>query len=132
MNRYDTDSTCCGALGALLAGTRHPAMDEIRMAFSYDDVPRLDMLRDPTYDRAAAASFVAAIVNARLQARSAIVDIQDYVSHHSNRDRRRAHGHHQPSHNVIRNSSSDSTGPIRARGWAKPSMSAWVTIPASM
>lgn len=79
MNRYDTNSTCCGALGALLAGTRHPAMDEIRMAFSYDDIPRLEMLRDADTIDPALTPFVAAILNARIQARSAIVDIQDFV-----------------------------------------------------
>ncbi len=79
MSRYDAHSTCCGALGALLSGTRHPAMDEIRLAFAYDDVPRLDMLRDPAIVDPSQRAFLAAIVNARIQARSAIVDLQDYV-----------------------------------------------------
>ncbi len=79
MNRYDTDSTCCGALGALLAGMRHPAMDEIRAAFSYDGIPRLDMLRDPETIAPPMRAFIAAIVNSRIQSRSAIVDIQDFA-----------------------------------------------------
>lgn len=78
MNRYETDSVCCGALGALLGGTRHPSMDEIRMTFAYDNLPRLEMLRDPDTTPPAQRAFLAAVVNARLQARSAIVDIQDY------------------------------------------------------
>lgn len=79
MDRYECDSPCCGALHALLDGQRHPAMDELRTAFSYDGVARLDLLRDDTVVAPETRSFVAAVVNARLQARSAIVDIQDYV-----------------------------------------------------
>ncbi len=78
MNRYDSASTCCGAWG-LCCPARHPAVDELRLAFSYDDVPRLDMLHDEGTVDPKLRSFLAAIVNARLQARSAIVDIQDYV-----------------------------------------------------
>jgi hypothetical protein len=79
MCRYDMQSACCGALHALLDGTRHPAMDELRMAFSYDEIARLEMLRDEQVVPAEYRSLAVAIVNARLQARSAIVEIQDYV-----------------------------------------------------
>ncbi len=78
MNRYDCESACCGALHALLAGKRHPAMDELRATFGYDDIARLEMLQDAATIDSGLRSFLAAVVNARLQARSAIVDIQDY------------------------------------------------------
>ena len=78
INRYDCESACCGALHALLAGRRHPAMDELRATFGYDDVDRLGMLQDPETTAPSTRPFVAGVINARLQARSAIVDIQDY------------------------------------------------------
>lgn len=79
LSRYGTPSTCCGALGALLAGARNPSLDEMRRVFSYDGVPRLEMLRDPDTVPVPHRSLLAATVNARLQARSAIVDMQDHV-----------------------------------------------------
>ena len=79
MHRYERESACCGALNALLAGKRHPAMDELRETFCYDELDRLALLRDPEITDSNLRAFVAGVVNARLQARSAIVDIQDYV-----------------------------------------------------
>lgn len=79
LNRYHSPSSCCGALGALLAGARRPSIDEIRECFSYDDIPRLGMLHDPDTIAPALKSLIAAVVHARLQARAAMVDIQDYL-----------------------------------------------------
>lgn len=79
LDRYSRKSSCCGAIHALLDGVRHPAMDEPRDAFRYDDRDRLAMLLDPQVVAPEFRSFVAAVVNARLQARSAIVDIQNYA-----------------------------------------------------
>ncbi len=78
LDRYSRESPCCGALHALLNGTRHPAMDAIREALCFDECDRVAMLLDPTVVDPELRSFVAAVVNARLQARSAIVDIQSY------------------------------------------------------
>ncbi|MBM4090499.1 MAG: hypothetical protein FJ276_13915 [Planctomycetes bacterium] len=78
MDRYATASTCCGALHAMMAGRRLPALDELAAAFHFDDVPRLEMLRSADVVSPDVRSLVVAVVNARLQARSAVVDIQDY------------------------------------------------------
>jgi len=79
LDRYARQSPCCGAIHALLEGVRHPAMDELRAAFRYDGRDRLAMLLDPQIVPSELRSFAAAVVNARLQARSAIVDIQSYT-----------------------------------------------------
>jgi hypothetical protein len=78
LNRYECDSACCSALNALLANTRHPAVDELTAAFNYDGLMRLDMLKDENTVAPELRILIAGILNARIQARSAIVDIQDY------------------------------------------------------
>jgi len=79
LDRYNSKSPCCGALDALLNDYPSPATDELETMFQFDGLPRLDMLRDESSVDLQYRSFLAAIVNARLQARSAIVDIQDYT-----------------------------------------------------
>lgn len=78
LKRYECDSACCSALNALLANTRHPAVDELTAAFNYDGLMRLNMLKDENTVAPELRILIAGILNARIQARSAIVDIQDY------------------------------------------------------
>lgn len=75
MNRYGTESSACSALHAVLDGIRQPFSHDIAEALTSEGKDRLTMLRnaDPS-----CRSLYAAIVNARVQARHAILDIQDY------------------------------------------------------
>jgi hypothetical protein len=77
--RYGRTSTCCGALAGLLAGDHRPGVEELLEAFESEGHDRLDALRDPQRVEARYAPLYAAIVSARLQARKALLDIQDYT-----------------------------------------------------
>lgn len=81
MPRYEVESTFCGALHALLDGVTAPFIDELADAFASEGKPRLAMLRDPQQTDPALRMLLAAIVNTRLQARRAIVDIQNHHPH---------------------------------------------------
>ena len=76
MLRYSVASSACGALHALMAGAHGPFADELRRQFAADGVDRLAILRDDV--PAEVRSLAAAIVSARLQARSAALDAQDH------------------------------------------------------
>lgn len=78
MNRYNTDSIACGALHALLDGGSQPFTHELQESFDSGGKDRLAMLRDADRVEPAQRSLFAAIVSARLQARNAVLDIQDY------------------------------------------------------
>ncbi len=78
MKRYRTDSTACGALYALLDGMQQPFTHELAEAFASEGKDRLTMLRDPDRVDPSCRALYAAMVNARIQARHAILDIQDY------------------------------------------------------
>jgi len=78
MDRYGTESHCCGALHALLGGDTRPFAEDLAEVFVSEGADRLAALRDddgvdPTY-----RFLYAALVSARLQARKVILDIQDY------------------------------------------------------
>lgn len=79
MRRFDSASTYCGALHALLDGKRGPFLDMLREVFESEGIDRLAILRDPERIAPETRSLVAAIVGARLQARQALLDIQDYT-----------------------------------------------------
>jgi hypothetical protein len=81
MPRYEVESTFCGGLHALLDGAAGPFLDDLAEAFASEGKPRLAMLRDPEQIDPSVRTLFAAIVNARLQARRAIVDIQNHTPH---------------------------------------------------
>ncbi len=79
MSRYGRESTCCGALNALLAGGGDlPFHHDLVEAFASEGVDRIGALRDPARVEPLYVPLYAAIVSARLQARKAVLDIQDY------------------------------------------------------
>jgi hypothetical protein len=79
MDRYGNPGLFCEGLHMLLDDrARGPAADELREVFSSEGKDRLAVLRDPQQVEPAQRGLMAAVVNARLQARQAIVDIQDY------------------------------------------------------
>ena len=79
MRRFDSESVYCGALHALLDGKRGPFLDMLREVYESEGVDRLAMLRDPDRVSPETRSLIAAVVGARLQARQALLDIQDYA-----------------------------------------------------
>lgn len=77
--RYDVDSTCCGALTALIEGGAGPSLAELSELFGSEEVDRLTELRDQVEPES--RLLIAAITNARLQARSAVLEAQDHTPH---------------------------------------------------
>ncbi|MEM7307562.1 MAG: hypothetical protein AAF682_12870 [Planctomycetota bacterium] len=77
--RYGNDSTYCGAIAATLAGDARPFAGDLAEAMRFEEHSRLQALRDPTRVRPEHRLLFAAAVSARLQARRAMLDIQDYV-----------------------------------------------------
>ena len=76
-DRYGRDSTSCGALNALIAGKRSPFLDDLREAFQCEGHDRLAALRDTQRVDVLFRPLAAAVVSARLQARKAVLDLQD-------------------------------------------------------
>ncbi|MCP3980147.1 MAG: hypothetical protein GY716_12650 [bacterium] len=76
-SRYGTEAPACGALGALLAGKGGPFATDLGDAFRSEGVDRVALLNDPARVAPAVRALYAAIVSARLQARSAVLDLQD-------------------------------------------------------
>ena len=79
MERYHVPSHYCGALRQLLDGRHGPAVDDLRHTFSSEGLDRLALLREHVPE--ALHPVAAALVNARLQARKAVLDIQDFEPH---------------------------------------------------
>ncbi len=77
--RYDGLSPYCGALAAVLEGSSAPFAQAIVADFAVEDASRLDQLRDPKAVSPELRSLYAAVLHARLQARRAMVDVQDYT-----------------------------------------------------
>jgi hypothetical protein len=77
MPRYEVESTYCGALHALLAGVRLPAVNSLQEEFLSEGKDRIAMLCDPSLVDPSVRALFAAIASARLQARRAVLDIQD-------------------------------------------------------
>jgi hypothetical protein len=78
MMRYGERSACCGALNAVMNGATLPFAREIRDLLSSGHIDRLERLQqiDP-----AQRALVAAVVSARLHARSAATEAQDHQPH---------------------------------------------------
>lgn len=74
LSRYGSPSPCCGALHALLAGDTRPFVKELAETFAIEGVDRLAQLRAAPEEQRA---LLAAIAQARLQARMAMLDVQD-------------------------------------------------------
>ena len=80
-DRYQNDSAYCGALDALLKGDSPlPFMQDLREVFGSEGKDRVASLRDPQKVKPAYRGLFAAVVNARLQARRAVLDIQEHPS----------------------------------------------------
>lgn len=77
MARYAGESVYCGALDALLTGSSAPFADDLAEAFASEEVDRLACLCDQERVDPSVGSLFAALASARLQARRALVDIQD-------------------------------------------------------
>jgi hypothetical protein len=79
--RYGRESACCGALAALIEGSTLPAVGELAKTFSHDGHDRLAALRDPNAVPLKHRALAAAVVNAHLQARRAVADLQAHRPH---------------------------------------------------
>jgi hypothetical protein len=77
MRRYDSESAYCGALHALMGGSRMPFADDIEEALASDGSNRLRRLLDDSRVSADDRSLFVALASARTQARRAMIDIQD-------------------------------------------------------
>ena len=77
--RYGRDSTSCGALKALVAGKQSPFLDDLREAFDSEGRSRLAALRDDKKIDPLFRPLSTAVVSARLQARKAVLDLQDHA-----------------------------------------------------
>lgn len=78
MERYGSESSCCGALHGLLKGDSRPFAEDLAELFVSEGPNRLAALRDTNSVDPSYRFLYAAIVSARLQARKVILDIQDY------------------------------------------------------
>ncbi len=79
VRRYDARDSCCGAIDALLAGAKLPFAKDLRAALESEGKDRLAILRDPHRVVPKYRPLLAAVASARLQARRAVVDIQNHV-----------------------------------------------------
>lgn len=75
--RYGRESPCCSALHSLLGGGHEPWVEELRESFDSEGKTRIASLNDPGVVDAAYRPLFAGIVSARLQARKAVLDIQE-------------------------------------------------------
>ncbi len=78
LNRYHSQSPCCGALHQLLEGGQEPFIEQLREALTSEGLDRIAALLNPQQVEPIYRSLFAAAVSARLQARQAVIDIQDY------------------------------------------------------
>ena len=79
LKRYGRESTCCGALSALMAGKKGPFLEELREVFRFAGIDRLQILVDPGRVAPALRSLFAAVVSAGLQARQVMTDIRAHI-----------------------------------------------------
>ena len=75
--RYGRPSPCCSALYSLLRGGHEPWVEELREGFESEGKSRIAALNDPATIDPAYRPLFAGIVSARLQARKAVLDIQE-------------------------------------------------------
>ncbi|MCA8958954.1 MAG: hypothetical protein KDC38_00515 [Planctomycetes bacterium] len=75
LDRYGRESIVCSGLHAFLAGSQVPFADELREVFQAEGCDRLALLDrvDPRH-----RSVALALISARLQARSAVLEAQDH------------------------------------------------------
>ena len=78
--RYGSESTYCGALVAVLNGSTLPFAQRLAEDLDFEEGDRLAALRDPQRVGLSHRTFFAAVVNARIQARRAMIDVQDHVA----------------------------------------------------
>jgi hypothetical protein len=78
MERYGSDSRCCSALHALLAGDTRPFVENLAEGFVSEGPDRLAALTDGHRIEPAFRLLYTAMVSARLQARKVILDVQDF------------------------------------------------------
>jgi len=79
MSRYRRESTYCSALDQLLQGRRGPAyLEQLHETFLSERLDRIALLNDPDRVDPQYRNLFVAVANARLQARKAILDVQDY------------------------------------------------------
>lgn len=76
--RYRGHSSCCSALSLLLEGDQQPYVKRLREAFQSEGKDRIATLLDEDAVSPDLRPLWAACVSARLQARKAILDIQDH------------------------------------------------------
>lgn len=81
LDRYGRESSCCGALAAMLSGARLPAIRELAETFAAAPCDRLSALGDPAVVQPEHRALLAALVNARLQAGRAAADIESRRPH---------------------------------------------------
>jgi len=77
MERYASKSVYCGALHAWMSGASLPFVHELDEAMSLEGQDRLAVLLDEQRVEPQLRSLFAAVTHARLQARRALIDIQD-------------------------------------------------------
>ena len=75
--RYGRPSACCSALHSLLQGGHEPWVEELREGFQSEGKDRIAALNDSQVVDPAYRPLFAGIVAARLQARKAVLDIQE-------------------------------------------------------
>ncbi len=78
MDRYKTTSEYCGALHALMRGGTRPFIEDLKETFASEGLDRVALLNDPDKVEPRYRPLFAALANARLQARKAVMEIQDY------------------------------------------------------
>jgi hypothetical protein len=78
LRRYEAQSPCCGALDAVLSGSTQPFAEDLRELWGSEGLDRDALLRDDSKVNPALRLLASALASARLQARKALLDIQDY------------------------------------------------------
>jgi len=76
LSRFGKPSTCCGALHAMLDGDTRPFAEELTETFAVEGVDRVAQLRAVPEEH---RMLLAAVTQARLQARRAMLDVQDHT-----------------------------------------------------
>lgn len=76
LSRFGKPSSCCGALHALMGGDTRPFAEELAETFGAEGVDRVAQLRAVPEEH---RMLLAAVTQARLQARRAMLDVQDHA-----------------------------------------------------
>ncbi len=81
LDRYGCESACCGTLASLLEGSELAAVRELARLFDLDGRDRVRVILDSNRVPVPQRALLAAVVNARLQARRAVADIEEHRPH---------------------------------------------------